>query len=216
MYILTRTGRHFSFANPHPSMVVLEDVAHALSLINRYTGHTSYAYSVAQHCVAVSVYLEQTGAPLRVQMAGLLHDAHEAYFGDISAPLKAFLKVGEFEDRIQAVVAEAFGFTLADMKDSRVKLADLTALAVESESEELMPPDTEEWPCLAPVTAEMRAHMPKPFPLMAHRAKERFLARFAQLSEKLTAVEGRFESAMRQGLRTETAAVLIGEGAVIQ
>lgn len=90
-------------------MVDVEDVAHALSNINRFTGHTAYAYSVAQHCVAVSRYLELTGQPVPVQYAGLMHDAHEAYFGDISAPLKAFLGVGPLEDRIQDVVLVRLG-----------------------------------------------------------------------------------------------------------
>ncbi|WP_060060134.1 hypothetical protein [Burkholderia ubonensis] len=185
MHILTRSARQFSFVNPHPSMVVLDDVAHALSHINRFTGHTSYAYSVAQHSVAVSRYLERTGAPLKVQMAGLLHDAHEAYFGDIAAPLKAFLKVGDVEDRIQVVVATAFGLTLEDLHDRRVKLADLTALAVEATA--LMPPDTEDWPCLAPVTPAMCALMPTPYKVPPEVAKALFLNRYQELRARMGA-----------------------------
>lgn len=187
MYVLTRSGLHFNFANPTPEMVTIDDVAHSLSHINRFAGHTDYAFSVAQHCVAVSEFLERRGEPVRVQYAGLLHDAHEAYFGDISAPLKAFLKIGDAEDRIQDVVAQAFGLTLADFKDKRVKLADLTALAVEAE--DLMPEDYEEWPYLAPITDDMRMAMPRPIPLLAHRAKARFLARFHQLASQVNLLE---------------------------
>jgi hypothetical protein len=249
-YILTRSGLQFNFANPQPGMVVLDDVAHALANLNRYTGHTGYAYSVAQHSVAVSRYLEITGAPLIIQLAGLLHDAHEAYFGDISAPMKEFLKfrtignivagtvfealglkdagldgvagspgaqalgltaealdtiirsgiekamglsIGRLEDRIQSVVAEAFGLSLALMKDQRVKLADLTALAVEADI--LMPPDTEEWPVLAPVTDAMKAVMLRPYRLAPEQAKGLFLNRYRHLTSQLYEDVAAFEAA---------------------
>jgi 5'-deoxynucleotidase YfbR-like HD superfamily hydrolase len=206
-YILTHSGRKFDFSNPQPHMVVLDDVAHALAHLNRYTGHAAYGYSVAQHSVAVSRYLELTGESLLVQFGGLMHDAHEAYFGDISAPLKLFFKLGarardiqsmvskefgvtlqllaDVEDRIQAVVAEAFGVTMDLMEDPRVKLADLTALAVESEV--IMPPDDEDWPCLAPVTAVMRAVMPRPYRLTPEQAKGQFLNRYHHLRGQLRA-----------------------------
>lgn len=183
MYITTHSGRQFSFTNPHPSTVLIEDIAHALSHINRFTGHTKYAYPVAPHCVAVSRYLELTGEPVIVQFAGLMHDAHEAYFGDISAPLKAFLGISALEDRIQAVVAEAFGLSIAQMHDRRVKLADLTALAVEVDH--LMPKDPIEWDCLAPITANMKAVMPPPCDQHPSMSKMQFLDRYDELQEKL-------------------------------
>lgn len=179
MYILTRSGRQFDFLNPQPDAVAIEDIAHALSHINRFTGHTKYAYSVAQHSIAVSRYLERTEASVEVQFAGLMHDAHEAYFGDISTPLKSVLPIREFEDRIQAVVGAAFGLTLAQMHDRRVKLADLTALAIEAEH--LMPPDAVAWDYLAPVTPEMRQCMDIPEPLQAHQAARAFFTRFNEL-----------------------------------
>lgn len=184
MYIQTYSGRHFVFANPHPSMVTLIDVAHALSNINRFCGHTRYGYSVAQHCVMVSRYLENQGEPVHVQLGGLLHDAHEAYFGDMSAPLKAYLKLGDVEERIQAVVADAFGLTLEALHDRRIKLADLTALAVEAQY--LMPPETIDWPCLAPVTPEMRAVMAIPTQMTPTQAEALFLDRYHELMAGMT------------------------------
>lgn len=184
MYILTRSGKQFSFSSPSPDAVVLDDVAYALAAINRFTGHTVYPYSVAQHSVAVSQYLEATGAELRVQLAGLLHDAHEAYFGDIAAPLKAFLGVGAQEDRIQEVVGKAFAMPLTMLKHPQVKQADLVALAVERDV--LMPQDVETWSILSSVTAEMKARMPKPYPAASvAAAAQTFIARYEQLmSEK--------------------------------
>lgn len=179
MYILTRSGRQFSFVNPQPDAVSVEDIAHALSHINRFTGHTKYAYSVAQHSIAVSRYLERTAASVDLQFAGLMHDAHEAYIGDISTPLKSVLPIRELEDRIQAAVGAAFELTLEQMHARGVKLADLTALAIEAEH--LMPPDTVDWDCLAPVTPEMKRCMDIPMPMQPHQAARAFLARFEEL-----------------------------------
>lgn len=61
----------------------IETIAHALAYINRYTGHVGQ-YSVAQHCVLIAMQL-----PQELKLAGLLHDAPEAYIGDVSAPLNA-------------------------------------------------------------------------------------------------------------------------------
>ncbi|KWA83807.1 hypothetical protein WL29_20805 [Burkholderia ubonensis] len=216
-------------------MVVLDDVAHALAHLNRYTGHAEYGYSVAQHSVAVSHYLELTGESPLVQLGGLMHDAHEAYFGDISAPLKVFFKLGtrardiqsmvskefgvmlqlleDVEDRIQSVVAEAFGLTMDLLKDRRIKLADLTALAVESEV--IMPPDDEDWPCLAPVTPAMRAVMPRPYRLTPEQAKGLFLNRYRHLmvqlhgdTEFLGAASARFNEVMKQAMRLKPETVI--------
>ena len=180
MYILTRSGKQFSFTTPSPDAVVLEDVAYALAAINRFTGHTVYPYSVAQHSVAVSRYLELTGAALQVQLAGLLHDAHEAYFGDIAAPLKAFLGVGAQEDRIQAVVGQAFDLSMDMLKHPLVKQADLVALAVERDI--LMPQDVETWSILSTVTDEMKMLMPKPREATSvAESAQAFIARYEQI-----------------------------------
>lgn len=184
MYILTRSGKQFSFSSPTPDAVVLEDIAYSLAAINRFTGHTVYPYSVAQHSVAVSRYLELSGADLHIQLAGLLHDAHEAYFGDIAAPLKAFLGVGEQEDRIQAVVAQAFFMSLDTLKHPQVKQADLVALAVERDH--LMPQDVDTWSILSAVTEDMKARMPKPTRAESvELAAQAFIARYeALMAEK--------------------------------
>lgn len=74
----------------HPQLdtVRIDDIAHALSMVCRYSGHVDAHYSVAQHSIEVSLYLLQMGASPLCQLMGLLHDAEEAYFGDMSSPLK--------------------------------------------------------------------------------------------------------------------------------
>lgn len=62
-----------------------ETVSHALAQLCRFTGHTPYPYSVAEHCVLAAQHWGRTDEE---KLAILVHDAHEAFFGDISAPLK--------------------------------------------------------------------------------------------------------------------------------
>lgn len=162
MYILTRSGRRFYFANPAPEAVDIEDIAHALSHINRFTGHAAFASSVAQHSIAVSNYLAKQGASPIVVLGGLLHDAHESYFNDISSPQKYFLGISKKEKRIQDFVLRTLGVPPEVAQHPAIKLADLTSLAVEREL--LMPPDGDEkgWECLNVVTPEMKSQMAAP------------------------------------------------------
>lgn len=81
--IVTYTGKMFYPFDPKPEDVDIVDIAHALSNVCRFTGHTSEFYSVAQHAVLVSRYCSQKNA-----LWGLLHDAAEAYICDMSQPVK--------------------------------------------------------------------------------------------------------------------------------
>lgn len=86
-YIQTFSGVRFDLNDPQPECVRLTDIAVALSRINRFTGHTLYApYSVAEHSVRVS-----HAVPARDAAWGLMHDAAEAYVGDVGSPLKGML-----------------------------------------------------------------------------------------------------------------------------
>ena len=138
-YIQTWTGLAFPLLEPDPAKVTARDLAAALSKICRYTGHCRAFYSVAQHSVLVANNLPVTpdGA---LALYGLLHDAHEAYVGDLSSPLKraleqaagaAFLK--PVTQAIDRAIHEAFGIDWppGDAIVDRVKRADLQALATE-------------------------------------------------------------------------------------
>lgn len=89
-FMQTFTGRKYWPCNPVPNEVFIEDIAHALSLQSRYAGHCIKFYSVAEHSVLIARYLAATHAP-EVALAGLLHDASEAYCVDIPRPLKPYL-----------------------------------------------------------------------------------------------------------------------------
>lgn len=109
-FIITNSGHGFVFENPDLDCILIEDIAHALSNICRYTGHVNTFYSVAEHCVRVSWAVENKYGR-QYALEGLLHDAAEAYVTDVNKPLKMLL--GEPYKRLESIamkaIAEKFG-----------------------------------------------------------------------------------------------------------
>ncbi|EGQ7740942.1 hypothetical protein CS268_RS23380 [Vibrio parahaemolyticus] len=120
--IILNNGDLHRFLEPFDADI--DVIAFALSNINRYTGHVGQ-YSVAQHCVLVSEQL-----PDELKLSGLLHDATEAYIGDVSKPLKALLP--EYR-KIEAWYHEQID-TLFDVvtEHPEIKEADLRMLITEA------------------------------------------------------------------------------------
>jgi hypothetical protein len=132
-WMQTYSGRAFDLLNPDSEAICIEDIAHHLSLINRYTGASRKGISVAQHCVRVGMLL-----PPYLRLAGLLHDAAEAYTGDWSSPLKVAMRLKApgfleaVEAPIEAAIERRFGLTwLNDTDRAEIKRADLIMLATE-------------------------------------------------------------------------------------
>lgn len=153
-WILTRSGRKFDLANPTADMVDPADIAHSLSMQCRFNGHTSSFYSVAQHC-----YLVADLVPAEHQLHALLHDATEAYVGDLVRPLKEGMRnwanyhglacaYDVAEQQVWEAICERFD--LDPRLPASVKHADLVALA--TEKRDLMPQHQEPWPCLDGIT----------------------------------------------------------------
>ena len=82
-WIMTYTGRRVNPLDVLPSDIDISDIAQSLALTNRFGGHTAFPISVAQHSVAVSLLV-----PAEHAMQALLHDASEAYLGDVTKWLK--------------------------------------------------------------------------------------------------------------------------------
>lgn len=129
-------GRKFWPIDPSPDEVSIDDIAHALSNICRFGGRCSHFYSVAQHSVMVSRIVARTRPDLALH--GLLHDAAEAYLGDVIAPLKhdLWLDVTPFAT-VEARVLDAImtSLRLPDLRPCDygvIKQADLIALATEA------------------------------------------------------------------------------------
>jgi hypothetical protein len=92
-YIQTFTGRKFYSLEANINDIDLEDIAHSLSMLCRFNGHTKTFYSVAEHSVMVSRLLAKRGYDRSIQLWGHMHDAVEAYLTDIPAPFKSSLYV---------------------------------------------------------------------------------------------------------------------------
>lgn len=107
-WIQTRSGLAFDLADPSPSSVNIEDIARSLSQLCRYAGHTRYGYSVAEHSchVADMLWMQHADSPewyrWDLTLQGLLHDAHEAYTGDLIRPLQSFFG-REFSEKLEAL-----------------------------------------------------------------------------------------------------------------
>lgn len=86
--IRTFTGRYVNPLQLRPDDICIEDIAHHLSNICRYTGACPKHFSVAQHSLYVSSLMYQAHESYEAALAGLLHDAAEAYFNDIASPVK--------------------------------------------------------------------------------------------------------------------------------
>lgn len=111
--MLTHSGKHINPMLISPDDIHIEDIAHALALVNRFGGHTSFPVSVAQHSTFVSKLCEKFG-PV-VAMQGLLHDASEAYLGDVITWIKKDDAMTHFrliEDEVQNRIYNRFGVPL--------------------------------------------------------------------------------------------------------
>ncbi len=127
-WMQTFTGRAFYPLDPQVGDVDPVDIAHALSMICRYGGHVQTFFSVAEHCVLMSYAV----APEHALWA-LLHDATEAYVGDMVRPLKhAMPEYRAVEDRLMAVICDRFG--LGHECPAEVKQADLRILRDERDA----------------------------------------------------------------------------------
>lgn len=127
-WFITFTGIRFHPLSPKPEDISLVDIAHALSQVNRFGGHTRIPYSVAAHSILVSQML-----PGRLRLQGLLHDAAEAYLGDMISPVKACVpEFRRMEKNLFKVIAQRFGIPAT--LDPLVKEADLAALKAERDA----------------------------------------------------------------------------------
>ena len=180
-WIQTAGGGIFHILEPQQDEIRITDIAHALSMMCRFTGHVRRFYSVAEHSYYASLLV-----PPQDALWALLHDSPEAYIADLNRPLKHCTPVGatymEIEERIMDVIAVKFGLPLE--APASVKEADRALLY--AERDQLLPPypwdkkwsENEE-----PAKMHISGWLPE-------QAREIFLQRFNYLSTKQGATNG--------------------------
>lgn len=142
--IRTVSGKYVNFIEPDSATITIHDVAHALSKICRYNGHVRRFYSVADHCIyCVKMAVHDGIVDKRLLQTILLHDAAEAYIGDVVKPLKNLLpQYREIEKRLENVIEKAFDIDLSEYFDCWT-FYDRTALKTEKVT--FFPDDPHEW-----------------------------------------------------------------------
>lgn len=144
MLLQTYTGRMVDLADPRPEMIDIVDIAHHLAIINRFNGATIRPYSVAEHSLRVAYILHRVGMKPTVVMAGLLHDAAEAYLGDDTRPKRVAVASGggglEAVHRYwESLIWDTFGIAVrpGDTWPQNVRYAD--DLLLQFEAQQLLP-----------------------------------------------------------------------------
>jgi hypothetical protein len=155
--------------DPRPEEIDIEDIAHQLSMINRFVGATQYPYNVAEHSCLVS----QEVYGIQYRLEALLHDAHEAYTGDMVTPLKRQMGLSYMvlEDAIDIAIRNRFN--LPTKISPEVKRADGAVFL--SEAARLMP--GREWSYMPDVMASIH----QPTCLYHVAAEDNFLEYFNEL-----------------------------------
>lgn len=176
-WIQTVSGRRFWPLEPKPEDVCIDDIAHALAMKCRFTGHCTAFYSIAQHSVLVAEQVAEVSPELALW--GLLHDAAEAYLPDVARPIKDAIlaRYGSdietfesLEENILLCVAERFA--LRWPVPNLVKVYDTILLA--TERRDVMPKTADKWHHIEGVEPLSRTIVPLP----PWAAKEQFLKVF--------------------------------------
>lgn len=189
MRIQTYTGKMVDPTNLKVDDIDIVDIAHALSNKCRFGCHCRVFYSVAEHSLRLSYHPE---LPSEHALWGLLHDAAEAYIGDVTTPLKQKLRLrsenvglDELEQEILGTIASCYDLQPLGMPQI-VNTVDQHMYA--TEAADLMTVDMSRWATgVANEERISRTYWPT-------AAKDKFLERFYDLMEdKAFAIRSRSE-----------------------
>lgn len=124
----THTGKMVSITDTNVYQIDVEDIAHSLSMLCRYNGHTSNFYSVAEHSVLIARWLRAEGYDEDTQRVGLIHDAPEYLTGDMTKPFKSVVApiYRPIQNRLWSKMAARFN--VAETIPDIVHTADLRIL----------------------------------------------------------------------------------------
>ena len=174
----TASGKAFDYFDTDPCSIDIFDIAYSLSGMSRYHGHSRPRINVAQHSVMCAWV-----APPDLKFEALMHDAHEAYMGDIGWPFKQAVKelckdlevpnpLEQMETRLRCAVAGRFG--LQKIIPAGVREIDMRMLETERRWAMVKPPRP--WASVNALPYKMRMHAWSP-----ERAEAEFLSAFTML-----------------------------------
>ena len=199
-WVQTVSGMDVDLLEPKPEQILLGDIAWSLARTARFMGHTvtELPWNVAQHSLLVESLMPENSSP-HDRLVALLHDAHEAYMGDIVSPLfiaidltyrqrvadvnvnyspTPSIRLKNIAHNLDLAIYAAFGLNPEADTLLNVKRADLLALRVEHDL--LMSESRREWPTLPPAPDPMPQLRP---PHLPARAMEVFLDRYSVLTD---------------------------------
>jgi len=167
--IKTFSGAYFDLADPQVSAIDLYSIAVPLSRIPRFGGHSPLAYNVAEHCCLCVEVAKSESASIELCQAVLMHDATEAFVGDVIKPLKMLLpEYDVIESRIENAIGLRFGIDFERYRDS-IKRID--RMMLKREKMTFWPSDSTQWQGFAEcVPAKV-----KPQCVSSPLARERFI-----------------------------------------
>ena len=177
-YLQTVSGRWVNPFDPDPEQLDAGDIARALANVCRFGGHTRAFYSVAQHSVIVSRIVEERGGDAADAFAALMHDATEAYLGDMPHPIKHRSALGaafrEAEKELERAIQARFRIK-PDVPE--IKRVDRALLATERRA---FSGENWHWPELdgvEPLALDLQAWPPD-------EAAQAFAERYAELDAR--------------------------------
>lgn len=135
------TGAEINVWRPRGKSIDVLDIAVSLARQCRFSGHLPHHYSVAQHSLNCLLLATHVYAGQHVMaLAALLHDAHEAYLGDINGSARKLLTRmfgvdwSRVERHFNDALTEKFGLPEMTFHYSGTNTVDKTVLALEDEA----------------------------------------------------------------------------------
>lgn len=136
-------GTAFTFENPKPEMINIDEIAHSLSRICRYNGHTKRHYSVAEHCILMADWVaDQYWASPRDVLTALHHDDAECVIGDLIRPVKH--KMQDFK-KLENVIDQAMAAKFNTIWPFPEWLHDIDGRIIKDERASVMNQSRNEW-----------------------------------------------------------------------
>lgn len=181
--IITGSGGAFNILEPNQDDIHVEDIAQALSMQCRFNGHCLSFYSVAQHSIHVAELYEESYPPQNDGiMFALMHDAPEAYIGDVVTPLKQLLtEYKAIEARVEQAIMFKFG-VFSDLTQIRPCVKAVDTLMLLAERRDLLPPSKVVWNIhnTSHVNLDL---VPEIVPWPQEEAYERFIAFYERIHD---------------------------------